>query len=69
MPTACNHGCANCRPPTHPSPPDVVGTYEGALYERCGLYRPFPDCYMRGNQVYCPVCARAIRRVLQAYLP
>jgi IgA peptidase M64 len=69
MPTSCNDGCANCRPPTHAPPPDVVGTYEGALYERCGLYRPVPDCYMRANQVFCPVCARAIHRVLQAYLP
>jgi hypothetical protein len=24
---------------------------------------------MRANQVFCPVCARAIHRVLQAYLP
>jgi IgA Peptidase M64 len=67
MPTSCN--CAGCRPPTHPPPPDVVGTYEGAQYQRCGLYRSFPDCYMRRNQEFCPVCARAIRRALQAYLP
>jgi IgA Peptidase M64 len=69
MPTSCNSDCDNCRPPTHPPPPDVVGTYEGALYEPCDLYRPFPDCYMRGNQAYCPVCARVIRRALQVYLP
>jgi hypothetical protein len=67
MPTSCN--CADCRPPTHSPSPDVVGTYEGALYKRCDLYRPFPDCYMRGNQEFCPVCARAIRRRLRANLP
>jgi IgA Peptidase M64 len=69
MPTSCNDGCPDCPPPAVRPPPDAVGTYEGAQYQRCGLYRPFPDCYMRGNYVFCPVCARVIRETLQPFLP
>jgi hypothetical protein len=68
-PTSCNDGCPDCRPPAVSPPGDAVGTYEGAQYQRCGLYRPFPDCYMRSNYVFCPVCARAIHQTLQPFLP
>jgi hypothetical protein len=69
MPTSCNDGCPQCRPPAQPPPPDAVGTYEGARYQRCGAYRPFPDCYMRFIHVFCPVCAGVIRRTLEPLLP
>jgi hypothetical protein len=69
MPTSCNDDCPNCRPPAHEPPPDVVGTYEGARYQRCGTYRPFLDCYMRSIHVFCPVCARVIRQTLEPLLP
>ena len=68
MPTSCNDGCPHCRPPAAPAPPDVVGAYEGAQYQHCDFYRPFPDCYMRGNFVFCPVCARVIRKTLEQFL-
>lgn len=69
MPTSCNEDCSDCRPPAHEPPPDVVGTYEGARYQRCGTYRPFPDCYMRFIHTFCPVCARVIRQTLEPHLP
>jgi hypothetical protein len=69
MPTSCNDNCPNCRPPAHEPPPNAVGTYEGARYQRCGTYRPFPDCYMRFRHTFCPVCARAIRQTLEPLLP
>jgi hypothetical protein len=70
MPTSCNDDCPDCRPPADPILPNAVGTYEGARYQRCGTYRPFPDCSMRSNNsMFCPVCARVIRRVLQPFAP
>jgi hypothetical protein len=69
MPSTCNGGCPRCRPPAHPPAPDAVGAYEGGRYQRCGIYRPFPDCYMRENHVFCPVCARVIRRTFEALMP
>jgi hypothetical protein len=69
MPTSCNRGCPRCRRPLPTPPPDRVGAYEGALHQRCGLYRPFPNCYMRTSQEFCPVCTRVIRLVLESNLP
>jgi hypothetical protein len=68
MPTSCNDDCSDCRPPAHPPSPDVVGTFEGARYQHCGTYRPFPDCYMRFSHEFCPVCSRAIRQTLEPFL-
>lgn len=46
-----------------------VGAYEGAGYTLKGVYRPFPDCRMRtnANPVFCPVCQRAITRLVDFY--
>jgi len=43
-----------------------VGLYEGAGYCLNGVYRPSNDCRMRTNEYpeFCPVCQRAIRRVI-----
>ncbi len=43
----------------------VVGVFEGAGYQSKGCYRPAQECRMKVNEVddFCPVCARAIRRV------
>jgi hypothetical protein len=68
MPTSCNDGCPDCRPPAH-APADAVGAYEGARYQRCGTYRPFQDCYMRAIHEFCPVCALAIQQTLAPFLP
>ena len=48
---------------------DLVGTFEGANYRRCGIYRPQYDCRMRENDLeFCAVCRRKIIRDLVAKL-
>jgi hypothetical protein len=46
-----------------------VGAFEGAMYEMKGLYRPSVDCIMftRDRVGFCPVCRRAIERVIDIY--
>jgi hypothetical protein len=46
-----------------------IGAFEGASYEAKGLYRPRSDCIMfaRDNVGFCPVCRRAIERVIDQY--
>jgi hypothetical protein len=46
-----------------------VGAFEGAAYEAKGLYRPSADCIMftRDPVGFCPVCRRAIERVIDLY--
>lgn len=48
----------------------VLGVFEGAGYQSKGCYRPAQECRMKINEVrdFCPVCARAIRRVTDYYL-
>jgi hypothetical protein len=48
---------------------DKVGAFEGAAYEARGLYRPSVDCIMfsRNPVGFCPVCNRAIQRVIDLY--
>ena len=68
--------------PTAPSQTDVwqeirngkssesmVGVYEGAGYQSKGVYRPYPDCRMKTNQApaFCPVCQKAIARIIEFY--
>ena len=46
-----------------------VGLYEGAGYSQKGVYRACVDCRMRTNEnpEFCPVCNRAIRRLIDFY--
>jgi hypothetical protein len=46
-----------------------VGLYEGAAYVPKGIYRPAPDCRMHTNKApaFCPVCQRAIDRMIDYY--
>ena len=46
-----------------------VGVFEGAGYSLKGVYRPCQDCRMRTNEnpVFCPVCTRALTRLIQFY--
>ncbi|MCM1371795.1 MAG: IgA Peptidase M64 [Bacteroides sp.] len=43
-----------------------VGVYEGGGYQSKGVYRPAQDCRMKTNEApdFCPVCSRAIKRVI-----
>ena len=51
------------------TPESLVGVYEGAGYQSKGVYRPYPDCRMKTNAApaFCPVCQRAIARVIEHY--
>ena len=46
-----------------------VGVYEGAGYRTKGIYRPVQECRMRMNECeeFCPVCSRAIVRMIDYY--
>lgn len=46
-----------------------IGVYEGAGYSAKGVYRPAYDCRMKTNEcpTFCPVCQRAIRRMIEFY--
>ena len=48
-----------------------VGVYEGGGYSAKGIYRPAFNCRMKTNEhpEFCPVCQRAIRRVIDFYVP
>ena len=45
----------------------TVGVYEGGGYRTKGIYRPAVVCRMRDNVAtrFCPVCERAIERVIK----
>lgn len=58
-----------------PTPPDSVyfdevGVFEGGGYAAKGVYRPFYNCRMKSNiaQGFCPVCQRAIKRMIEFYI-
>ena len=46
-----------------------VGVYEGAGYRSKGVYRPVQECRMKINECeeFCPVCCRAIERMIDYY--
>ncbi len=46
-----------------------VGVYEGGGYSAKGIFRPADNCRMRTNEhpVFCPVCQRAIQRIIDFY--
>lgn len=45
----------------------LIGVYEGAGYQSKGVYRPYPDCRMKTNAAksFCPVCQRAVARMIE----
>ena len=47
-----------------------VGAFEGSMYSRYGLYRPYYDCIMftRNKNDFCPVCQKAISDVIDMYV-
>lgn len=48
---------------------DSLGLFEGGGYTAKGMYRPRYDCRMRtnGSPDFCPVCSRAIVRMIDYY--
>ena len=57
--------------PTLSDPKDNVsmGVFEGGGYMAKGIYRPVMDCRMKTNQAqgFCPVCQRAIEKMIGYY--
>ncbi len=57
--------------PTKPDPkkPEKLGAYEGGGYMSHGVYRPRQDCRMKTNACadFCPVCQRALERMIRFY--
>lgn len=47
----------------------VIGAFEGGGYRAKGVYRPVETCRMRDNHnpKFCPVCERAIKKVIEFY--
>ena len=47
----------------------TMGVFEGGGYMAKGIYRPVMDCRMKANQAkgFCPVCQRAIERMIEYY--
>lgn len=57
-----------------PTPAEVsenypTGVYEGGDYSAKGIFRPAENCRMRTNEypAFCPVCQRALRRIIEFY--
>ncbi len=48
---------------------DSVGLYEGGGYTAKGIFRPREDCKMKSNAspTFCPVCERAINKMIDFY--
>lgn len=69
MPTMANPDCTQCNNGPSPVPADTVGTFEGAYYYHCGVYRGQYACRMRalGNP-YCAVCQQVIRQTLAPFM-
>ncbi len=47
----------------------IVGLVEGGGYQTKGVWRPCEDCRMRTNSApaFCPVCRRALERIIKFY--
>ena len=48
----------------------VVGLFEGGGYSAKGVWRPYFECRMKNNTApgFCPVCARAINKMIDYYV-
>lgn len=68
MPTTANADCTQCDPQPNPVAADTVGTFEGARYYHCAIYRPQFDCMMRNFAPFCAVCRKRIRETLTPFL-
>lgn len=55
--------------PTPATPENVgkLGVYEGGGYVSKGVYRPMQSCMMNDLKAFCPVCQRAILRMIDYY--
>jgi hypothetical protein len=69
LPTTTNPNCGQCDPQASPGS-NLIGTFEGAGYYHCGLYRPQFECKMRKLGVpFCAACSRIISDFLTPFDP
>lgn len=69
VPTQSNPDCTQEDESPSPVPAGTVGAFEGAGTWHCGLFRPEYVCQMRAlANLFCAVCQRRIREVLQPYM-
>ncbi len=68
LPTMANPDCTKCDGRASTVPGGTVGAFEGAIYNKCGAYRPEYNCKMRQlAQPFCAVCRQVIRQHLNPY--
>lgn len=53
--------------PATPENQELLGVYEGGGYVSKGIYRPMQSCMMNDLKAFCPVCQRAILRMIDYY--
>jgi len=69
-PTRANPNCDHSDQGPSGVGANIVGTFEGAKYSHCGLYRPVWNCMMRTTSApFCPVCTKAIIEVMDPFAP
>lgn len=67
-PTRANPDCTDTDPGPSPVAAGTVGTFEGAKYSHCGVYRPVWNCMMRDTGApFCPVCRQEIIDVMAPF--
>ena len=68
VPTHPHADCSDSDLGANPVGANIVGTFEGAKYSRCGVYRPQYNCKMRQTFAsFCAVCEAEIRDVMSDY--
>jgi hypothetical protein len=68
VPTTSNPDCTRCDTQPDPCGAGTVGTYEGAYYYHCGIYRPEYQCMMKNLTGFCAVCRKQITDHMSVYL-
>ncbi len=70
IPTLFNPDCSMCNTAPNPLSDDLaVGSFEGARYEHCTIFRPAYKCRMRSSaEPFCPVCVEAIAETVGSFL-
>lgn len=67
-PTRANPNCGTTDPGPSGVAAGTVGTFEGAKYSHCGVYRPVWNCMMRDTGApFCPVCTDRILTVMAPF--
>lgn len=68
VPTRSNPDCTRTDRGPSPVGPGIVGTFEGARYSHCGVYRPTWACKMRrATDPFCPICESAVALTLRRF--